>query len=378
MSAGRVFIFALAWALASIYWTTASAQDAESDRPLPGKPLQTVSPEQPQRLQHQTSKEQTTGDRRALIICGLSGDAEHRKLFSDTVEKLYRGLTAHHGFPAEDIALLWGDEINEEDGPALQTSLEIANRESISAAASTIQQTIQPADALWVFFIGHAHYDGRYSWFNIADADLHQVEVGKLFANVRCQEQVFFITTSASGFYLKALAAPGRIVITATEPDLEVNETIFPHKLATALAEPPIMAEMEMDADGQLTLMDLYLWTAREVAKDYAASEFLATEHAMLDDNGDGRGTEIQIDYLPEELGGRRRSARESKPLVRAGDGSLARRILLRYPTPTSPAPAADEQKADERKPDEPAPAEPKPEEPAVETSAVPDAAQGS
>ena len=376
MSVRRVFIFALAWTVASIAWTTGSAQDAVFVPLSPNDPNPTVSPEQ------QTSQPQATGNRRALIICGLSGDAEHRKLFSDTVEKLYAGLTTHHGFPAENIMLLWGDETSEQDGPALQTSLGIANRESIALAATSLGQTVQPTDALWVFVLGHAHYDGRHSWFNIADADLHQVEIGKLFANVRCQEQVFFFTTSASGFYLKALAAPGRVVITATEPDLEVNETIYPHKLATALGDPPTMAEMEMDADGQLTLMDLYLWTAREVAKDYATAEFLATEHAMLDDNGDGRGTEIQIDYLPEDLGGRRRSARESKPLVRAGDGSLARRIALRYPTPTSPAPASEEEKPEEKpeepKPDEAKPDEPKPDEPTGEVPAVPDAAQGS
>jgi hypothetical protein len=108
-----------------------------------------------------------------------------------------------------------------------------------------------------------------------------------------------------SGLFLKPLASPGRVVITATEPDLEVNEPIFPHKLAKGLDDPPPFVELDRDTDGRLSLLDLYLWTAREVAQEYAMGELLATEHALLDDTADGRGTEIQIDYLPEELGGR-------------------------------------------------------------------------
>ena len=38
------------------------------------------------------AKPAAVGTRRALIICGLPGDDEHRKLFSQTVEKLHKAL----------------------------------------------------------------------------------------------------------------------------------------------------------------------------------------------------------------------------------------------------------------------------------------------
>jgi hypothetical protein len=161
-----------------------------------------------------------------------------------------------------------------------------------------------------------------------------------LFAGVRCREQAFFLTQSASGFYLKPLALPGRIVIAATEPDLEVNETYFPHKLALALAESRPFSDMDLDRDGRLSLLDAYLWTAREVALEYATPELLATEHAQLDDSGDGRGSELQADFLPEELGGRLRAGGDV-PQITAGDGALARRMFLPFP-PSPPAPDID------------------------------------
>jgi hypothetical protein len=279
------------------------------------------------------------GVRRALVICGLAGDADHRTLYAGTLERIYAGLTQHHGFAAEHVAVLWGDEQQDTDGPAVKASRGVSTREAIVQTVEQLAASVGEGDALWVFVLGHGHYDGRYSWLNVAGDDLHQLDFAKLFAGIRCREQVFFLTQSASGFYLKALAQPGRVVVAATEPDLEVNETIFAHKLAQGLAEPPVYRELDIDGDGSLSLLDLYLWSARETAQEYVTGDLLTTEHAQLDDSGDGRGTEIQADYLSEELGGRRR-ATDELPAVRTGDGGLARRIFLRYP-PSPPAPDA-------------------------------------
>jgi len=280
--------------------------------------------------------QEAPGTRRALIVCGLVGDAEHRKLFAETVEKLYNGLTTRLDFAAEDVAVLFSDETTDQDGPALKANRGAATRERLAETAAALAQAIQPGDALWVFVLGHAHYDGRASWLNLPGPDMNPAELGKLFAAVRCREQAFFITTAASGFFLKPLSAPGRIVVVATEPALEVNETLFPHQLAKALAEPPPMADFDVDGDGLPTLLDAYLWAARETAQEYATSELLATEHALLDDDGDGRGTELQIDYLPEELGGRLRPGR-GKPPPRAGDGARARGVVLPVPPDAPP-----------------------------------------
>ncbi|HEX5104485.1 MAG TPA: hypothetical protein VFV87_11770 [Pirellulaceae bacterium] len=275
--------------------------------------------------------------RRALIVCGLPGDAEHRELFAESVESLVTGLTTHHGFALENVALYWGDEIAEGDGPALKSSRGIATRESLAEGAESLQASLRANDTLWVFVFGHSHYDGRHAWLNIAGPDLNNQEFGRFFEGLKCREQVFFITTSASGFYLKPLAAAGRVVIVATEPDLEVNETLFPHTLVKALADPPPYLEFDADRDGKLTLLDAYLWSARDIAQQYVTGELLATEHSLLDDTGDGRGTELQINYLSEELGGRLKAGQDW-PAPPTGDGALARQIRLAHP-PAPPVP---------------------------------------
>jgi hypothetical protein len=280
-----------------------------------------------------------TGARRALIVCGLTGDAPHRALFGQTIETIYSALTTHHGFAPDHVSVLWSEPKKAGDGPALAASHGPATREALAETATTIVQALQPPDALWVFVLGHAHFDGKNSWLNLPGPDLNQADFGGLFTAAACQEQVFFMTTSASGFFIKPLSKSGRIVITATEADREVNETLFPHKLATALAEPPPHAEFDIDGDGQLSLLDAYLWTGRETAREYATEMLLATEHAQIDDNGDGRGIELQSHFLTEDLGGRLTADRKP-PLIVSGDGALARGLQLRHP-PSPPKPVA-------------------------------------
>ena len=166
-----------------------------------------------------------------------------------------------------------------------------------------MRKRLVPEDALWVIVLGHGHYDGRHSHLNIPGPDLDERAFGKLFDGIKAREQIFMIGTPASGFFLKPLAASGRIVITATEPDQEVNETVFPLALAEVLAVPP--EGTDRDKDGKISVFELYLAVVANVMQRYVDAENLPTEHAKLDDNGDGHGSELQESYLPPELGGR-------------------------------------------------------------------------
>jgi hypothetical protein len=47
----------------------------------------------------------------------------------------------------------------------------------------------------------------------------------------------------------------------------------------------------DLDKDGQVSLLEAYLTACRQVDEFYDQEARLATEHALLDDNGDGLGT---------------------------------------------------------------------------------------
>jgi hypothetical protein len=238
--------------------------------------------------------------RHALILCGHPGDAAHAKAFAETVGKLGEGLTKTVGIPPERQHVLFGAE----QPKGLPGATGPATKEAVVAAVAAVRKVLRPEDGLWVVCLGHGHHDGRQAYWCLPGPDLSAAEFGKLFADVTCREQVFVMTASLSGYFVAPLARRDRVVIAATEADAETNETTFPAVFARVLAAGLDPAEHDFDKDERLTLFDLYVAVAKEIAQNYATVEQVATEHAQLDDDGDGVGHELQNAFLPEEQGG--------------------------------------------------------------------------
>lgn len=283
---------------------------------------------------HTSANDEKPVTKRALVICGLPGDDDHRTAYAKAVEKIVAALITNHGFTPSEVLVRFGDEKKDGDGAALKACRGLSDRAGIEADVAELKKRLQPEDTLWVIVVGHAHFDGRHSHLNIPGPDLDEKAFGKLFEGLKAKEQVFFLTTSASGFFLKSLAAPGRVVISATEADQEVNETIYHLALADALTTTP--ADADRDRDGSVSLYEFYLAVALDVLQRYKSDENLPTEHARLDDNGDGHGSELQEDVLPADLGG----PEKPKPPRKLGpkdDGHLSSQIRIG----PAPAPAA-------------------------------------
>ncbi len=286
--------------------------------------------------QPRASAPASRGTPRAMIICGHPGDESHRDMYAQSVQKLHDGLTGRYGFSAEHVRVRFGSKQGPSDQAAISFNRGLSTRKAIEADVAQLREQIQPEDVLWVIVLGHAHFDGRHAFLNLPGPDIRADEFGKLFRGIQCREQVFLITTPVSGFFIKPLSAQGRIVISATEADQEVNETLFHLPLADVLSDPPSDEEYDQDRDGKVTVLDLYLTVVRRVMQMYADEKSIPTEHAQLDDNGDGWETELQRNYLEEELGGLAKEGviRQIKPKA---DGALAAQTVMNIsPIPES------------------------------------------
>src|SRR5204862_8041330 len=86
---------------------------------------------------------------------------------------------------------------------------------------------------------------------------------------------------------LNKLAATNRVIVTATRSGYEQNYARFGQFVAEAITDP----QADLDKDGQTSLLEMFLAASQRVAEFYDANGRLATEHALLDDNGDRLGT---------------------------------------------------------------------------------------
>jgi len=142
-----------------------------------------------------------------------------------------------------------------------------------------------PAE-LWVVLLGHGTFDNREGKFNLTGDDLTASELTTLLHPFH-RPVIVVCGFSASGAFLKPLSAPGRVIITATKTGTENNYARFGGYLSEAIADPAA----DLDKDGQTSLLEAWLAAAQRTAAYYKDEGRLATEHSLLDDNGDGLGT---------------------------------------------------------------------------------------
>jgi hypothetical protein len=209
----------------------------------------------------------------AVIINGASGEAAYAKQFEHWTNELSSVLSERFGFDGKQVKVL----------PEKQ-----ATAEEVKRTFATLKTQLNTNNILFVFFIGHGSYDGKESKFNLVGPDLSASEYNVLLSSLPTRRVVVFNMSSASGEFVKSLAAKGRIVVTATRNGQETNATRFAGFLIAALNA----TDADTDQDGHTSVLEAFVYANRLTADFYNRAGRLATEHALLDDNGDGVGHE--------------------------------------------------------------------------------------
>ncbi len=243
-----------------------------------------------------------TPNRWLLLCCGLPGDSGHRERLTDACRNILRGAQSVLEIPPDQIGVLAGDEQMQQALASDAVDVGVCSKDSVATALQELSETI-PSDAgCWVILLGHSHLYGSSSQFNVLGPDFDQDDFARWARPIACREQVFWLTMPISGFWTQPLAAEARIIISATEADLEFTGTEMPYALGDLLVGKGEHQELDdVDQDGSLSLLDLYLAVNQEIHSRFKAIDRLQTEHAQLEDNGDGRGSEVQQPYLPVE-----------------------------------------------------------------------------
>lgn len=203
-----------------------------------------------------------------FLIVGAPGEEEFGKKFTDAAALIESAVTR----AGANLVKIGTDPANTNDLIVLKDRLLAEPKES-------------PAE-LWIILLGHGTFDGKDAKFNLRGPDVSAAEFAVLLKPFQ-RPTAIINAASASGPFLKALAAPGRVVITATKSGSEQNYTRFGGYFAEAIAG----LGADLDKDGQTSLLEAYLGAAAAVEEFYKSEGRLATEHALIDDNGDGLGT---------------------------------------------------------------------------------------
>jgi hypothetical protein len=139
-----------------------------------------------------------------------------------------------------------------------------------------------------VFLVGHGSFDQQTAKFNLVGPDMSAKDFAGLVESLPTRKVVFVNCASSSGEFVKPLAAKDRIVITATRSGSEQNITNFAEFFIQALAN----STADADKNGRVSVLEAFDYATKLVAEWYKQKNRLATEHALIEDNGDGVGHE--------------------------------------------------------------------------------------
>jgi hypothetical protein len=216
------------------------------------------------------------------VIVGLAGDPEHAEFFQRWASTLVDGATERLGIPRDHIIYL--AEQPEKD-PKRATGK--STKEEVERAFATIARNSKPDDVVFVVLIGHGTFDGKVAKFNLPGPDMTPANFEPLLKSLPAKHIVFVNTTSSSGPFLEELSGPGRTIVTATRTGAERYATLFGGYFVDALMSD----SADADKNHRVTVLEAFDSAKLGVARAYEQEGIMLTEHPLLDDSGDKKGT---------------------------------------------------------------------------------------
>jgi hypothetical protein len=162
--------------------------------------------------------------------------------------------------------------------------------EAVVRAFATLADGGTADDRVFIVLIGHGTFDGRVAKFNLPGPDMTAADFEPLLKRLPSKHVVLVNTASASGPFVETLAAPGRVIVTATRNGSERFATLFGGPFVDALAGGEEGADA--DKNQRVSVLEAFNYARREVEASYEREGIMATEHAMLSDDGEAKGTQ--------------------------------------------------------------------------------------
>jgi hypothetical protein len=223
-----------------------------------------------------------------VIIAGKGGQPEFTEKYAQFARQLHDVLIAKQGFSAAQITLF------AESGVRLPVASAACLADNVRAAFERLAVAMQKNDLVAVVLFGHGTFDGDWAKFNLEGPDLRDLDFARLLERLPVERQIFINTTAASGPFVEKMSRQGRVVITATRSGDEQYATVFPQFFIEAFLNPD---EADLDKNSRVSILEAFDYSRDRVVRFYESANRLRPEHPLLDDNGDGNGSETPSAY---------------------------------------------------------------------------------
>jgi len=218
--------------------------------------------------------------RHLLIVVGLGGEPHYTKLFNEWAAQMAEIAERVLAIAGERITVLQGSAEGDGETPRKEDVLTMLRN---TADASTA------GDMVMVLLIGHGTARNGRALFNLPGPDLSASELREQLQLFAGRSLVIVNAASSSGAFVRELSDAGRVVITATASGSEHQFAYFGGHFVSAF----VADAADKDKDNRVSMLEAFNHARRAVARAYKEDDRILTEHALLDDNGDGVGSRL-------------------------------------------------------------------------------------
>lgn len=213
-----------------------------------------------------------------VIAVGAGGTEDYAAQFAEWAER-WRATAAE----ADAMVAQVGPQVEHEETP------EADDRQQLLELLERLKGE-DPGSPLWLVFIGHGTFQQGRANFNLRGPDLSAEDLAAVLADAQ-RPLVIVNSASASGPFIAAVAGENRVVVTATRGGDEQNFARFGDYLSQAIGD----LSADLDHDHRVSILEAFLSASDQTRQYYDRRGQLATEHALIDDNGDQRGTPAEF-----------------------------------------------------------------------------------
>lgn len=235
-----------------------------------------------------------------VVVEGLGGNETYTQAFGDSAAAIQSSL-------------------NESTEVAVFNAAD-ATTDAVGRHLAQLAEKMELTDQFSLMLIGHGNATQQGYRFNVRGADITDTHLVQWLNDLPATRQLIVVATSASGGLQKVLAAPHRIIVTATKSAQEQNAAQFHRFWSQALNDQAA----DSDRNEIISADEAFEFAKQSVASHYSDKNLLATEHAVftagvdivarrfvinrtgrlasLEDDSQVRGLLIQRDRIEDEF----------------------------------------------------------------------------
>jgi hypothetical protein len=214
-----------------------------------------------------------------VILAGAAIEEQYKQQINSWALLLHDILTHNYRYEADQIVLLT-DQPDPDD-----TRISGSSRsENIKDKLQELKEILNPGDQVFIFLLGHGTSNGEVAKFVISGPDITGRDVAVMLEAFSEQDIVLVNATSSSYPFCTLLSGPGRVIVSATRSGAEKYDTIFAEFFIAALDGQA----GDRDKNRRVSIWEAFIFASKKVENWYADQSRIPTEHAVIDDNGDG------------------------------------------------------------------------------------------